>query len=74
MVTSTPADTKATPAENVTLHTPIDSESSSAEDPFRTPRIRRSLLTMSPRTPTPFKNALKVLNQTKMATVSCIQS
>lgn len=66
--TSTPASEKfKVSLTNTTLHTPGALESSSGEDPFRTPRIRRTLLSVSPRTPTPFKNALKVLNDTKMA-------
>lgn len=52
---------------DTTLHTPGVLETSTNEDPFRTPRIRRTLLSVSPRTPTPFKNALKVLNETKLA-------
>ncbi|KAL9979730.1 hypothetical protein ACROYT_G017437 [Oculina patagonica] len=66
--TSTPASEKIqTSTTNTTLHTPGVLETSSGEDPFRTPRIRRTLLSVSPRTPTPFKNALKVLNEAKMA-------
>lgn len=66
--TSTPASEKfKVSLTNTTLHTPSALEASSGEDPFRTPRIRRTLLSVSPRTPTPFKNALKVLNDTKMA-------
>lgn len=70
--TSTPANIKTQCSfANTTLNTPGLLETSSSEDPFRTPRIRRTLLSVSPRTPTPFKNALKVLNETKMAHVSC---
>ena len=58
---------------DTTLHTPGVLETSTNEDPFRTPRIRRTLLSVSPRTPTPFKNALKVLNETKLAHVSCLK-
>lgn len=66
--TSTPANIKTQCSfANTTLNTPGLLETSSSEDPFRTPRIRRTLLSVSPRTPTPFKNALKVLNETKMA-------
>ncbi|XP_068722380.1 myb-related protein A-like isoform X2 [Montipora capricornis] len=67
--TSTPACDNKTQISvvNTTLNTPGLLEASSGEDPFRTPRIRRELLSVSPRTPTPFKNALKVLNETKMA-------
>lgn len=66
--TSTPANEKSqTSIANTTLHTPGILETSTHEDPFRTPRIRRTLLSVSPRTPTPFKNALKVLNEAKMA-------
>lgn len=69
--TSTPAGSKAQVSlTNTTLNTPGLLETSSTDDPFRTPRIRRTLLSVSPRTPTPFKNALKVLNETKMAHVS----
>lgn len=69
--TSTPANEKNhVSTTNTTLHTPGLLETSSGEDPFRTPRIRRNLLNVSPRTPTPFKNALKVLNEAKMAHVS----
>lgn len=70
--TSTPANVKTQCSfANTTLNTPGLLETSSSEDPFRTPRIRRTLLSVSPRTPTPFKNALKVLNETKMAHVRC---
>lgn len=66
--TSTPANEKTQfSTTNTTLHTPGLLETSSGDDPFRTPRIRRTLLSVSPRTPTPFKNALKVLNEAKMA-------
>ncbi|KAK2551854.1 Myb-related protein B [Acropora cervicornis] len=66
--TSTPANIKTHCSfANTTLNTPGLLETSSSEDPFRTPRIRRTLLSVSPRTPTPFKNALKELNETKMA-------
>ena len=69
--TSTPANEKTQiSTTNTTLHTPGLLETSSGDDPFRTPRIRRTLLNVSPRTPTPFKNALKVLNEAKMAHVS----
>lgn len=69
--TSTPANEKTqVSTTNTTLHTPGLLETSSGDDPFRTPRIRRTLLNVSPRTPTPFKNALKVLNEAKMAHVS----
>lgn len=69
--TSTPANEKTqVSTTNTTLHTPGLLETSSGDDPFRTPRIRRTLLSVSPRTPTPFKNALKVLNEAKMAHVS----
>ena len=69
--TSTPANDKTqVSTTNTTLHTPGLLETSSGDDPFRTPRIRRTLLSVSPRTPTPFKNALKVLNEAKMAHVS----
>lgn len=69
--TSTPASEKMqVSVTNTTLHTPGVLETSMSEDPFRTPRIRRTLLNVSPRTPTPFKNALKVLNEAKMAHVS----
>lgn len=73
--TSTPANIKTQCSfANTTLNTPGLLETSSSEDPFRTPRIRRTLLSVSPRTPTPFKNALKVLNETKMAHVSCARN
>ncbi|KAM7440818.1 Myb-related protein A [Porites harrisoni] len=66
--TSTPANGKSQSSMvDTTLHTPGVLETSTNEDPFRTPRIRRTLLSVSPRTPTPFKNALKVLNETKLA-------
>ena len=72
VLTSTPASSKTSGTLNTTLHTPGSKEISRSEDPFRTPRIRRNLLSMSPRTPTPFKNALKVLNDTKLAHVSWV--
>ncbi|KAK3701857.1 hypothetical protein QZH41_019581, partial [Actinostola sp. cb2023] len=66
--TSTPMEQKITPTPvSTTLNTPTVTDSNNNDDEYRTPRIRRSLLHMSPRTPTPFKNALKILNETKMA-------
>ncbi|KXJ08016.1 myb-related protein B isoform X2 [Exaiptasia diaphana] len=70
--TSTPSEQKTTSTSttvNATLNTPTltDTNNNNSEEDYRTPRIRRTLLHMSPRTPTPFKNALKILNETKMA-------
>lgn len=74
--TSTPTEQKPPPSTVTnTLNTPtvIDTNNNN-EGNYRTPRIRRTLLQMSPRTPTPFKNALKILNETKMAHVSFMQN
>ncbi|XP_032219317.2 myb-related protein B isoform X2 [Nematostella vectensis] len=67
VITSTPANHSKAEAGNSTLNTPSKSDTNNNDSNYRTPRIRRSLLHMSPRTPTPFKNALKILNETKLA-------
>ncbi|XP_031568995.1 myb-related protein B-like isoform X2 [Actinia tenebrosa] len=68
IITSTPTEQKAMPVSTTTtLNTPVVSDTNNNDENYRTPRVRRSWLHMSPRTPTPFKNALKILNETKMA-------
>ncbi|XP_033751683.1 myb-related protein B-like isoform X2 [Pecten maximus] len=61
-VTSTPVCSQlhmATPTNNSVLDTPeIKRDSNTPRDFYCTPRIRRSILNATPRTPTPFKTAL----------------
>ncbi|XP_077987181.1 myb-related protein A-like [Glandiceps talaboti] len=52
-----------TPNTILSDETPANKENKEKEGVFRTPRIRRALLDTTPRTPTPLKNALAILEK-----------